>query len=258
MPGAEAHATFDLVRSLVAGGADVTVVSPVPSAAHHHADPGGARGALRLASLASGADRVVIRIDAQALQAHANPASALLGRLALASALRRAKVVEAIVDRVPTSVSRRWAKLVLGGADTITVGSEPERDALVSAGVAAGRLNVAASPPAEDLPARRALQGDERLPRAASARELQQLIRERAAAMWAGASAPAGRASLPLRHLPPLERASVKRLQARLLGWQFDWVIEHLNKLHQATIEAVESVEAVESQPRRGKDRKTS
>lgn len=258
MPGPEARAALDSVRALVAEGHDVTVVSPVPSAAHYHADPGGAKGALRLASLAGGADRIIIRLDALALHAAGDPPAALPGRLALAGALRRARRVDAVVDRVPATVSRRWATLVLGPAATVTVGSARERDALTAAGVALHRLAVVAPPPPEDLPARRALE-DRTLPAAPSARDLQRLIRERAAVKSSG------RASVPLRHLPPLERAPVKslkpgvayvkKLEARLLGWQFDWIIEHLNKLHQA---AIESVEGIEDQPRRGSDSTSS
>ncbi|HET9444458.1 MAG TPA: hypothetical protein VFO65_14105, partial [Acidimicrobiales bacterium] len=65
MTGPEAAAGLALVRSLVAAGDDVTVVSPVPSAAHHHADPGGATGAARLARLCAGAERLVVRLDAR-------------------------------------------------------------------------------------------------------------------------------------------------------------------------------------------------
>ncbi len=63
----------------------------------------------------------------------------------------------------------------------------------------------------------------------------------------------AGRASLPLRHLSRMERAPlksnkpggvlIKRTLAKVLAWQFDWVIEHVNQLHQATIDALDELE---------------
>lgn len=35
---------------------------------------------------------------------------------------------------------------------------------------------------------------------------------------------------------------AVKRVQRRLMAWEFDWVIQHVNRLHQATIDAVDAV----------------
>ncbi|MGH8993876.1 MAG: hypothetical protein ACRDZ7_20380, partial [Acidimicrobiia bacterium] len=49
-PGPEAAATLAAVRSLLAEGAEVEVVSPWPSAAHHHAHVDGLRGNLRFAA----------------------------------------------------------------------------------------------------------------------------------------------------------------------------------------------------------------
>ena len=43
-PTPGAAATLETVRSLLADGRDITVVSPTPSAAHHHADVGNAKG----------------------------------------------------------------------------------------------------------------------------------------------------------------------------------------------------------------------
>jgi hypothetical protein len=69
---------------------------------------------------------------------------------------------------------------------------------------------------------------------------------------------PEGTASLPLRHLVRMERAQVrsakpggafvKRAIAKVLAWQFDNVIQHVNQLHQATIDAIDNLEA-ERQP---------
>ena len=58
------------------------------------------------------------------------------------------------------------------------------------------------------------------------------------------------RASAPLRRLPSLEAAPprslsplaalVKRVARRLTGWQIDPIVEHVNRLQQATVEATE------------------
>ena len=48
------------VRAMRRDGMDVEVCSPLPSAAHHHLDARGVRGALALARLARGYDRVVL------------------------------------------------------------------------------------------------------------------------------------------------------------------------------------------------------
>ncbi|MEA3076259.1 MAG: hypothetical protein QOF60_1167, partial [Actinomycetota bacterium] len=90
MRGAASEATFELVRSLVDEGCEVTVASPRPSAAHVVADPGGPRGAAKLASLAAGQDRLVVRLDASGVRADADPLFALPGRLGLSAAMRRA------------------------------------------------------------------------------------------------------------------------------------------------------------------------
>lgn len=268
MQGPEAAATFALVRALVAAGDDVTVVSPVPSAAHHHLDVVGARGALGLARLAAGADRLVVRLDARAVGASSDPPRALPGRLALRLALRRAGRAEVHLDRVPHTLSRRWVSLVLAPAARIVVGSASEGEALVAAGVEPARVAVeqaaappggqgAASPGAPSSPAPGQLPGDEPEPPPATAADFEALLRRRVARQRSVAPLPggaaAGRASLPLRHLPRMQRAPVrsnkaggallKRALAKLLAWQFDWVIQHVNQLHQAAIDALDGHE---------------
>jgi hypothetical protein len=260
MPGPEAAATFELVRKLVDDGADVVVASPRPSAAHAVADPGGPRGAARLASLAGGCDRVIVRLDASGVAADADPPLALPGRLGLAAALRRAGRAEVVLDRVPPSVSRRWASLVLGPASLVTVASDEERDALVRAGVDVAKVRVEAPAAASSGGTRQQAPrstGKEGLGGAVGAEAIEAQIRRRAAETRRTADAGpggAGEASRPLRHLVPLERpevrtrkpgvATIKRAQLRVLGWMFDWVIQHVNRLHQATIDAVQQLEA--------------
>lgn len=254
MPGPEAAATFALVRELVDAGEEVTVVSPAPSAAHHHLDVGGSRGALRLARLAAGVDRLVVRLDAQALAVSADPPRMLPGRLGLALALRRPTRVEVRLDRVPPTVSRRWTGLVLAPAARVVVASEEERAALVAAGVEPATVVVEPAPVPPPRVPRHEPSGE---PAPANAADLEELVRRRAVEerMYAPAAGgpAAGRASLPLRHLSRMERAPlksnkpggvlIKRTLAKVLGWQFDWVIEHVNQLHQATIDALDELE---------------
>ncbi|MBW3555892.1 MAG: glycosyltransferase [Actinobacteria bacterium] len=263
MPGPEAAATLALVRELVAAGDDVTVVSPAPSAAHHHLDVGGARGALRLARLAADAERLLVRLDAESLAASCDPPRALPGRLGLALAVRRAPLVELRLDRVPPTVSRRWTSLVLAPAARVVVATADERTALLAAGVDPAKVSVEEPPPApapprrSHRPDRASSGGDAPGPAPASAADLEELVRRRAIeermlAPAAGGPA-AGRASLPLRHLSRMERAPVKsdkpagmlvkRALGKLMAWQFDWVIQHVNQLHQATIDALDEME---------------
>lgn len=265
MPGPESAATFALVRRLVAAGDDVTVVSPLPSAAHHTADPGGPRGAAKLAQLVRGADVLHLRLDAAAVGASSDARSLLPGRLALRTALARVGRAEVRLDRVPSAVTRQWANLVLGRAARVLVGSEEERSSLVAAGVSPSVVVVEPEPEmveaaAGGSAARRARPGQ--LPSVpstgASASALQELVRRRAVEDRAlhrkASAAPEGTASLPLRHLVRMERAPVrsskpggafaKRLIAKALQWQFDNVIASVNRLHQATIDAIDNLEA--------------
>ena len=255
-PGHEASQTFELVRSLVEEGHDVTVVSPVPSAAHHHADPGSPAGALALWRLLAGVDRAVVRLDAAGLLAGADPARVLPGRVALGRALRRAPLVELRLDRVPTAVSPKWVSMVAGVADVVSVDDEEQRSALVAAGLSAGRVTVDDSMAhpvlghGRDLPAwsgttREALQRDVRR-RAAVVREAREARESGAAGRTAGRSS----ASLPLREIAPLGHAPirspkpgvayVKRLVRKLVAWQLDPIIQHINRLHRATLDSLE------------------
>ncbi len=270
MPGPESAATFALVRRLVAAGDDVTVVSPLPSAAHHTADPGGPRGAARLASLVRGADVVHLRLDAAALAAGSDARALFPGRLALRTVVQRAARTEVRLDRVPGTVSRAWANLVLAKAAEVRVATDGERAALVAAGVDPAKVVVDPEPEMASALAGgfapRRVESDT-APAApasgASAADLQALVQQRAVqdrALHRKASAPAeGTASLPLRHLVRMERAPVrsnkpggaflKRLMAKALQWQFDNVIASVNRLHQATIDAIDNLEAEDTDP---------
>lgn len=264
MTGPEAQATFAFVRRLVADGKDVTVISPWPSAAHHHADPIAKRGSVRLAKLLRDVDVLHLRLDAAALHAQADDRSLFPVRMALRVALQRPKRSEVRLDRVPPKVSRQWANLVLGPAARVLVATEVERQALVAAGVDAAKIHVEPEPEmvaAETAPAvRRVPAGSapEPEPEPATASELQALVRRRATEDRVVNRKPMPNdeepASLPLRHLVRMERAPVrsslpggtlvKRLLAKALAWQFDNVITSVNRLHQATIDAFDNLEA--------------
>jgi len=76
-----------------------------------------------------------------------------------------------------------------------------------------------------------------------------------------GAASTAGttRASAPLRRLPFLEAAPprslsplaalVKRVARRLTGWQIDPIVEHVNRLQQAAVEATERAVSCDGHP---------
>ena len=268
MPGPESAATFGMVRGLVAAGDDVTIVSPSPSAAQHHADPGGPRGAAKLARLIGGADLLHLRLDASALGASSESPRMLPARIALNGVLRRVPDSEVRLDRVPGNVSPQWASLVLGKAARVLVDDDAAAGALVRAGVAADRVVVAPEPTAAEHEAhtRRAVPASAVAGEIASsptAADLQELVRRRAvddrAANRRASTVAEGTASLPLRHLVRMERAPVrsnkpggaflKKAIAKLLQWQFDNVIASVNRLHQATIDAIENLEAASNQP---------
>ena len=258
MPGPESAATFSYVRRLMAEGADVTVVSPVPSAAHHFANPIGPRSAVKLGRLAKGADLLHLRLDANAQAVEQDSPRLLVTRLGLQAVVRQAKRTEIRLDRVPTTVGRKWATLVLGAASEILVATDDERSSLVSAGVPFFKITVGPEPEmaAAAEPPVRHLNVDPMEP-GASVADLQDLVRRRAAEdrtsrRRASASTEVP-ASLSLRHLVRMERPSarsnvpggafVKRLVAKVLNWQFDNVIGSVNRLHQATIDAIETLE---------------
>lgn len=263
MPGPESLATLRLVRTLVADGDEVTVVSPVPSAAHEWAQYAGARGSIRLARLAAKADVLHLRIDVDAMFHDRRSLRLLVGRLVLSVLLRRVGRSVLRLDRVPAPIDPRFARLVVEPATSVLVSSERERSALVAAGVSGGKLTVDPDLP---LPAPSAEEASPPRPRmevpdGASPSELQQLLQERAAAERAARRRQArpdeGAASLPLRHLTRLERtearsakpggAVVKRLLVKVLAWQIDPIHAAVNALHQATIDAVDTLDARQS-----------
>lgn len=93
------------VQALRAAGHHVEVCSPEPSAAHHHLDLHGPRGAVALRRLMAGFDEVVIQFHPDFFYDHpATPSSRITTGLALAAAFRSGPNV---VIRLH-EVDRRW------------------------------------------------------------------------------------------------------------------------------------------------------
>lgn len=93
------------VRSLRRAGHHVEVCSPSPSAAHHHLDLRGPRGALGLRRLMAGFDEVIIQFHPDFFYDHpATPSSRISTGIALATAFRSGPNV---VIRLH-EVDRRW------------------------------------------------------------------------------------------------------------------------------------------------------
>lgn len=118
------------VRALRRAGHDVEVCSPAPSAAHHHLDLHGPKGALALRRLMAGFDRVIIHFHPDFFYEHpATPSSRITTGLALAAALRSGpETVIRLheVDRrwvAPTDPSARATRSVFRSATVVEVHS---------------------------------------------------------------------------------------------------------------------------------------
>lgn len=99
--------TFALqqVQALRRAGNHVEVCSPQPSAAHHHLDLHGPRGAVALRRLMAGFDRVIIQFHPDFFYEHpATPSSRISTGLALAAAFRSGPPVTIRLHEV----DRRW------------------------------------------------------------------------------------------------------------------------------------------------------
>lgn len=260
LAGEAAAATLDDVRRLLAAGADVRVVSPAPSAAHDDADLRRPAGAWRFARRALGAERLVVRLDAALLTSPANR-DQLPARLALAAALRSAGRSTVHVPGGSLTVPPAWSR-VLAAADEIVAGDRPAGSPAGAAGVAGSRPGAAGggagvapgqadpggSRPGWDLPpdpTREDLEA-EIARRAAQHRA----VTRPATGSSAADAASSARSTLALRGLPFLGPEAprsarlvphlVKQVMSRLVDWRINPVIEHVNVLHRAVLEAVE------------------
>jgi hypothetical protein len=141
-PGAAA--TLATVRSLLAEGREITeieVVSPRPSAAHHHAEAGDPKGAAKLARLVAGAD-FVAHLDPGILgeSSALGPAAA---RAAFGIAVRRARSATIYLSPLTARPTRTWVRSILGAADRVVVASAEDARTLRAAGLDDRKLSVA-------------------------------------------------------------------------------------------------------------------
>ncbi len=138
------------VRSLRRQGHHVEVLSPAPSAAHHHADLRGPTGARALARIGAGFDRIVVHLHPDVLYRLPPTAGARLGTgLAYGAAFRRLAHVELRVHEIdhrwadPSDPTSRATAFMLKGADLLTVHSEDQRRHLVEGfGVPGDRVRL--------------------------------------------------------------------------------------------------------------------
>jgi glycosyltransferase involved in cell wall biosynthesis len=125
------------VRGLVEAGHDVEVLSPNPSAAHHHLDLKGARGSLALAKRLRSYDRVIVQYHpAMFLDEHATDLERAATAGALATALQFGGNVELRLHEfdVDLEVRSRAEQVAMRGvwraAHKLSVHTEPERQRL--------------------------------------------------------------------------------------------------------------------------------
>jgi hypothetical protein len=269
-PGAAAAETLHTVRTLLADGRDVEVVSPRPSAAHHHADILRPSGAAAFARRIAGGPDVVVCLDSTMLAAGGRRAHA--ARALLAVALRRARNLELRLSPLPRSPDPAWVRAVVEPAERIVVASPADRRVLADLGVPAERI----AEPDEAMTERWFPAGGEenedgggangdrartepwRLGGTPGPEEIEAEIRRRAERDRAAESTSTVAPSWPLHLLNPLHPAPVqsskplfrlvKQLVHRLVAWEVVPIVEQVNHLQRATIEAVDRA-SVEAQP---------
>ncbi len=260
----EAAAALATVRTLLADGVDVTVVSPIASGAHHHADLRTLAGTLRFAKLLTATDQAVLYLEPGVLCGSLAARTVPLGRLAVAAVLRRVRHVEVHCRPIGGTLHPPSVRSVFGSVDRVVAAPADDRDALVAAGLAPERVEVAPSPARRRAPDGPAPEGHAvtaqpwLLPADAGRDEIQAEIRRRASASSGRTSGAGPRDHLPgtlvtrplmaIRPLGPAPARSsrpgvgvVKRLIRRATGWQLDPMIEHVNRLQRATLEAFEN-----------------
>lgn len=137
------------VRRLRRDGHHVEVLSPKPSAAHHHGDLRGRAGALRLRTLGKQFDEVVVHFHPDVVyRLPPTGGSRLDTALAYGAAFRALPHVELRLHEIDHSWAHEprtaWAtKWMLAGADRITVHSAEQRAKLVADfGVPADRVEL--------------------------------------------------------------------------------------------------------------------
>jgi hypothetical protein len=254
-PGPAAEATLEVVRGFLAGGADVDVVSPRPSAAHHHADLGTVRGAALLARLTPGAD-LQLTLDPAVLADSGSRGAPAQALLALAVATARHSTVH--LGPLGGPAGRGRVRLVLGRADAVVAASEPDVEALQRAGIDRSRLSVRSREPVVTTVAEVGTVSDGlagwRPPWDLSddpeREELEAAVRRRAAQDREALAGNSAASTWPLHLLGPVGPpapgsgkplfALVKKVVWRLTAWIVLPLAEHMNYLQQATIESID------------------
>lgn len=254
LPGPAAEATLASVRARLAGGADVVVVSPRPSAAHHHADLATVAGAALLARLAPGAD-LDMTLDPAVLADRGGLGAPAQALLAAAVASARRSTVHLGPLGGPTGRGR--VRLVLGRADTVMVASASDADALERAGIDRSRLWVEAAEPTP--PAAAGIEAGSNgqtggepweLSEEPAREELEAAVQRRAAEDREEAAGNSAASTWPLHVLVPFTPptpdsgkplfTAVKTVVWKLIAWAVLPLAEHVNHLHHATIESVD------------------
>jgi len=139
------------VRVLIEAGHDVEVLSPNPSAAHHHLDLKGTRGSLALAKRLRHYDRVIIQYHpAMFLDEHATDLERVATAGALATALQVGGNVELRLHEfdVDLELRSRAEQVAMRGAwraaNRLSVHTEPERQRLAEVSrLPASRITLA-------------------------------------------------------------------------------------------------------------------
>lgn len=140
------------VASLRAQGHDVEVLSPGPSAAHHHLDLVGPRGGAALARRVGGYDKLVVQFHPDFFYpVPSSPASRVAVSLAYAVAFEMAAQVEVVVHEVDYRWGRRRrpealaVRAMWSRVDSVLVHTQSERrDFVASFGVPEARVQIAA------------------------------------------------------------------------------------------------------------------
>jgi glycosyltransferase involved in cell wall biosynthesis len=140
------------VAALRREGHEVEVLSPGPSAAHHHLDLHGPRGPLVLARRVRGYDKIIIQFHPDIFYPHpTTPARHAMVSLALLAAVRAARRTEVVVHEIDYSLGRRRgpdgvaARRLWRRVQSIQLHTEMERRNMIEAfGVRPERTTVTA------------------------------------------------------------------------------------------------------------------
>jgi len=146
--GIAAYAVQEL-RALWGQGQDVEVLSPLPSAAHHHLGLGGVRGIAALASRARGYDRVIIQFAPEMMfGACHGPIERVMVWAGLCAMAKLTRLELRVHEIEHGPIQRNWgerraAAEAFRRADVVSVHTESERDDLVNlVGIQAAQINV--------------------------------------------------------------------------------------------------------------------